>query len=141
MPEKTVECTIVGIMPALIACLVLLPLVTSIGYILSQAQARKEALRKIPEQAILAEVCRIIEEMHTLNRKLDKTERLFVTFSTINLSIQIHEAPTLQPPQLLLRELPRSKDFTREATRQSRCEESLIRESLWIIRISLTYSL
>ncbi|KAK9133211.1 hypothetical protein Scep_012739 [Stephania cephalantha] len=41
---------------------------------LEQAQAKKEALRKIPEQAILAEVRRMVEEMQTLNRKLDETE-------------------------------------------------------------------
>ncbi|KAK9155526.1 hypothetical protein Sjap_003006 [Stephania japonica] len=41
---------------------------------LEQAQARKAALRKIPEQAILGEVRRMVEEMQTLNRKLDETE-------------------------------------------------------------------
>ncbi|XP_015896707.1 uncharacterized protein LOC107430386 [Ziziphus jujuba] len=41
---------------------------------IQQAQERKAALRKIPEQAILAEVRRMVEEMQTLNRKLDETE-------------------------------------------------------------------
>ncbi|KAH7514253.1 hypothetical protein FEM48_Zijuj11G0069100 [Ziziphus jujuba var. spinosa] len=40
---------------------------------IQQAQERKAALRKIPEQAILAEVRRMVEEMQTLNRKLDET--------------------------------------------------------------------
>ncbi|XP_010246103.1 PREDICTED: uncharacterized protein LOC104589455 [Nelumbo nucifera] len=39
-----------------------------------QAQERKEALRRIPEQAVLAEVRRMVEEMQTLNRKLEETE-------------------------------------------------------------------
>ena len=38
-----------------------------------QAQERKAALRRIPEQAVLAEVRRMVEEMQTLNRKLDET--------------------------------------------------------------------
>ncbi|KAG9456304.1 hypothetical protein H6P81_000812 [Aristolochia fimbriata] len=38
------------------------------------AEARKMALRKIPEQAILAEVRRMVEEMQTLNQKLEETE-------------------------------------------------------------------
>ncbi|KAK9166327.1 hypothetical protein Scep_001518 [Stephania cephalantha] len=38
-----------------------------------QAQAKKEPLRKILEQAILAEVCRMVEQMQTLNRSLDET--------------------------------------------------------------------
>lgn len=41
---------------------------------LQQAQERKVALRKIPEQAILSEVRRMIEEMHNLNKKLEETE-------------------------------------------------------------------
>uniref|UniRef100_A0A251LF67 Uncharacterized protein n=1 Tax=Manihot esculenta TaxID=3983 RepID=A0A251LF67_MANES len=41
---------------------------------LQQAQERKTALRKIPEQAILSEVRRMVEEMQTLNRKLEETE-------------------------------------------------------------------
>lgn len=38
-----------------------------------QAQERKAALRKIPEQAILAEVRRMVEEMQNLNKKLEET--------------------------------------------------------------------
>ncbi|XP_058009484.1 uncharacterized protein LOC110647825 isoform X2 [Hevea brasiliensis] len=41
---------------------------------LQQAQERKAALRKIPEQAILSDVRRMVEEMQTLNRKLEETE-------------------------------------------------------------------
>ncbi|XP_050230579.1 uncharacterized protein LOC126679571 [Mercurialis annua] len=41
---------------------------------LTQAQERKAALRKIPEQTVLAEVRRMVEEMKTLNRKLEETE-------------------------------------------------------------------
>eukprot|EP00268_Persea_americana_P039780 TRINITY_DN3941_c0_g2_i2.p1 TRINITY_DN3941_c0_g2~~TRINITY_DN3941_c0_g2_i2.p1 ORF type:complete len:154 (+),score=52.43 TRINITY_DN3941_c0_g2_i2:422-883(+) len=41
---------------------------------LEQAQVRKAALRKIPEQAILGEVRRMVEEMQALNRKLEETE-------------------------------------------------------------------
>ncbi|KAJ7944681.1 IIIB transcription factor [Quillaja saponaria] len=39
-----------------------------------QAQARKAALRKVPEQVILAEVRRMVEEMQALNKKLEETE-------------------------------------------------------------------
>ncbi|XP_007039702.2 PREDICTED: uncharacterized protein LOC18606177 isoform X1 [Theobroma cacao] len=41
---------------------------------LLQAQERKADIRKIPEQAILAEVRRMVDEMQTLNRKLEETE-------------------------------------------------------------------
>ncbi|KAL5815088.1 hypothetical protein ACOSQ3_025883 [Xanthoceras sorbifolium] len=41
---------------------------------LQQAQERKAALRKLPEQAILSEVRRMVEEMQTLNKKLEETE-------------------------------------------------------------------
>uniref|UniRef100_A0A1D1Z734 Cortactin-binding protein 2 n=1 Tax=Anthurium amnicola TaxID=1678845 RepID=A0A1D1Z734_9ARAE len=41
---------------------------------IEQAQARKEALRKIPEQAILAEVRRMVEEMQAVQRKFEETE-------------------------------------------------------------------
>ncbi|KAK3225008.1 hypothetical protein Dsin_004870 [Dipteronia sinensis] len=41
---------------------------------LQQARERKAALRKIPEQVILAEVRRMVEEMQTLNKKLEETE-------------------------------------------------------------------
>ncbi|PON97869.1 IIIB transcription factor [Trema orientale] len=41
---------------------------------IKQAEERKAALRKIPEQAILAEVRRMVEEMQTLNKKLEETE-------------------------------------------------------------------
>lgn len=37
-----------------------------------QAQERKEALRKIPEQFILSEVRRMVEEMQNLNKKIDE---------------------------------------------------------------------
>lgn len=38
-----------------------------------QANERKLAIRKIPEQTILSEVRRMVEEMKTLNRKLEET--------------------------------------------------------------------
>nr|XP_023926543.1 uncharacterized protein LOC112037963 [Quercus suber] len=41
---------------------------------MKQAQERKAALRKVPEQAILAEVRRMVEEMQNLNKKLEETE-------------------------------------------------------------------
>ncbi|KAM3709705.1 hypothetical protein ACJW31_02G192900 [Castanea mollissima] len=40
---------------------------------MKQAQERKAALRKVPEQAILAEVRRMVEEMQNLNKKLEET--------------------------------------------------------------------
>ncbi|KAF5734243.1 hypothetical protein HS088_TW16G00690 [Tripterygium wilfordii] len=41
---------------------------------LRQAKERKEALRRIPEQTVLAEVRRMVEEMQTVNRRLEETE-------------------------------------------------------------------
>ncbi|XWS38643.1 hypothetical protein CRYUN_Cryun19dG0148500 [Craigia yunnanensis] len=41
---------------------------------LQQAQERKAALIKIPEQTVLAEVRRMVEDMQALNRKLEETE-------------------------------------------------------------------
>ncbi|CAJ2667907.1 unnamed protein product [Trifolium pratense] len=39
-----------------------------------QAQARKAAINKVPEQIILSEVRRMVEEMQALNKKLEETE-------------------------------------------------------------------
>ncbi|XP_008781502.1 uncharacterized protein LOC103701273 [Phoenix dactylifera] len=41
---------------------------------IEKAQARKEELRRIPEQAILAEVRRMVEQMQALNHQLEETE-------------------------------------------------------------------
>ena len=41
---------------------------------LKQAQERKLALRKIPEQMILSEVRQMVQEMQALNKKLEETE-------------------------------------------------------------------
>lgn len=41
---------------------------------MSEAEARKAAIRKIPEQVILSEVRQMVEEMQALNRKLEETE-------------------------------------------------------------------
>ncbi|XP_009788427.1 stress response protein NST1-like [Nicotiana sylvestris] len=41
---------------------------------LQQAEERKAAVRKIPEQIILSEVKRMVEEMQALNKKLEDTE-------------------------------------------------------------------
>ncbi|XVF51845.1 hypothetical protein PTKIN_Ptkin04bG0216700 [Pterospermum kingtungense] len=41
---------------------------------LQQAQARKAALRKIPEQTVLAEVRRMVEDMQAVNKRLEETE-------------------------------------------------------------------
>ena len=38
-----------------------------------QAQERKAALRKIPEQTVLSEVRRMVEDMQALNKKLEET--------------------------------------------------------------------
>nr|KJB51790.1 hypothetical protein B456_008G231600 [Gossypium raimondii] len=40
---------------------------------LQQAQARKAALRKIPEQTVLQEVRRMVEDMQALNKRLEET--------------------------------------------------------------------
>ncbi|XP_062073878.1 uncharacterized protein LOC133778071 [Humulus lupulus] len=41
---------------------------------IKQAEAKKAAIRKIPEQVILSEVRRMVEEMQNLNKKLEETE-------------------------------------------------------------------
>ncbi|XP_052171198.1 uncharacterized protein LOC127787274 [Diospyros lotus] len=41
---------------------------------LQQAEERKAAMRKVPEQIILSEVRRMVEEMQALNKKLEETE-------------------------------------------------------------------
>lgn len=41
---------------------------------LQQAQERKATLRKVPEQVILSEVRRMVEEMQALNKRLEETE-------------------------------------------------------------------
>ncbi|KAH0453890.1 hypothetical protein IEQ34_018214 [Dendrobium chrysotoxum] len=41
---------------------------------IEKAQARKTELKRLPEQAILAEVRRMVEEMQGLNRRLEETE-------------------------------------------------------------------
>ncbi|KAI4354644.1 hypothetical protein L6164_003491 [Bauhinia variegata] len=41
---------------------------------LQQAQAKKVAISKVPEQIILSEVRRMVEEMQNLNKQLEKTE-------------------------------------------------------------------
>ncbi|KGN60461.1 uncharacterized protein LOC101210706 [Cucumis sativus] len=41
---------------------------------LKQAEERKSAIRKLPEQTILGEVRRMVEEMQNLNKKLEETE-------------------------------------------------------------------
>uniref|UniRef100_A0A3Q7HRX6 Uncharacterized protein n=1 Tax=Solanum lycopersicum TaxID=4081 RepID=A0A3Q7HRX6_SOLLC len=43
---------------------------------LQQAEERKAAVRKIPEQMILSEVRRMVEEMQALNKKLEDTFEL-----------------------------------------------------------------
>lgn len=41
--------------------------------VFDQAEERKAAVRKIPEQMILSEVRRMVEEMQALNKKLEDT--------------------------------------------------------------------
>ncbi|KAG8379570.1 hypothetical protein BUALT_Bualt07G0102700 [Buddleja alternifolia] len=40
---------------------------------LQQAQERKAALKKVPEQIIISEVRRMVEDMQSLNKKLEET--------------------------------------------------------------------
>ncbi|ONK57263.1 uncharacterized protein A4U43_C10F18280 [Asparagus officinalis] len=41
---------------------------------MEKAQAKKAELKRVPEQVILSEVRRMVEEMQALNRKLEETE-------------------------------------------------------------------
>ncbi|KAF3777243.1 hypothetical protein EJ110_NYTH42037, partial [Nymphaea thermarum] len=45
-----------------------------------EAKERKEALRRIPEQAILSEVRRMVEEMQAVNKKLEETESAIIEY-------------------------------------------------------------
>ncbi|XP_024026883.1 uncharacterized protein LOC112093168 [Morus notabilis] len=49
---------------------------------IKQAEERKAAIRRIPEQAILGEVRRMVEEMQTLNKKLEETEAAIEEYFT-----------------------------------------------------------
>lgn len=40
---------------------------------MKKAQARRAAINKVPEQVILSEVRRMVEEMQALNKKLEET--------------------------------------------------------------------
>lgn len=62
----------------LFLCLVLIFMlrwqsVNALPLLSPQAEERRAAIRKIPEQAILGEVRRMVEEMQTLNKKLEET--------------------------------------------------------------------
>ncbi|CAN0858059.1 hypothetical protein LINGRAHAP2_LOCUS7054 [Linum grandiflorum] len=55
-----------------------------------QAQEKKLALRKIPEQTILSEVRTMVEEMQALNKKLEETEAVIDDyFKPINMQAEI----------------------------------------------------
>ncbi|CAN0858060.1 hypothetical protein LINGRAHAP2_LOCUS7054 [Linum grandiflorum] len=57
---------------------------------LQQAQEKKLALRKIPEQTILSEVRTMVEEMQALNKKLEETEAVIDDyFKPINMQAEI----------------------------------------------------
>lgn len=47
--------------------------------VFDKAQVRKAALGKVPEQIILSEVRKMVEEMQALNKKLEET----VSFSNL----------------------------------------------------------
>lgn len=47
---------------------------------LQKAQERKKALKKVPEQIILSEVRRMVEDMQALNKKLEETEAAIEEF-------------------------------------------------------------
>ncbi|XP_058114958.1 uncharacterized protein LOC131257978 [Magnolia sinica] len=73
---------------------------------LEQAQQRKVALRKIPEQAILAEVRRMVEEMQTLNQKLEETEAAIEEyFKPIDKEAQIIMNIQLEGEEKTMREM------------------------------------
>ncbi|KAJ8644803.1 hypothetical protein MRB53_006551 [Persea americana] len=70
------------------------------------AQARKASLRKIPEQAMLAEVRRMVEEMQTLNRKLEETEATIEEyFKPIDREAQIIMNMQLEGEEKTMREM------------------------------------
>lgn len=60
-------------------------------YYIIQAQARKADLRTIPEQVILSEVRRMVEQMQALNRQLVETVSHTLTYlSFIPFDIRMH---------------------------------------------------
>ncbi|XXG48058.1 hypothetical protein AAC387_Pa02g2597 [Persea americana] len=73
---------------------------------IKEAQARKASLRKIPEQAMLAEVRRMVEEMQTLNRKLEETEATIEEyFKPIDREAQIIMNMQLEGEEKTMREM------------------------------------
>ncbi|PKA56826.1 hypothetical protein AXF42_Ash002129 [Apostasia shenzhenica] len=73
---------------------------------IEEARARKMELRRAPEQAILAEVRRMVEEMQTLNRRLDKTEAAIEDyFKPIDKKVEIIMNLQLEKEEKQLKEM------------------------------------
>ncbi|KAA8526011.1 hypothetical protein F0562_007889 [Nyssa sinensis] len=73
---------------------------------LEQAQVRKAALKKIPEQVILSEVRRMVDEMQALNKKLEETEAAIEDyFKPIDKEAQIIMKMQLEGEEKTMREM------------------------------------
>ncbi|CAL9131595.1 unnamed protein product [Musa textilis] len=73
---------------------------------IEQAQARKADLRRIPEQAVLSEVRRMVEQMQALNRQLEETEATIEEyFKPIDKSAEIIMNMQLQKDEMQAKEM------------------------------------
>ncbi|THU70924.1 hypothetical protein C4D60_Mb08t30120 [Musa balbisiana] len=73
---------------------------------IEQAQARKADLRTIPEQVILSEVRRMVEQMQALNRQLVETEATIEEyFKPIDKSVEIIMNMQLQKDEKQAKEM------------------------------------
>ncbi|URE38619.1 hypothetical protein MUK42_15784 [Musa troglodytarum] len=71
-----------------------------------RAQARKADLRRIPEQAVLSEVRRMVEQMQALNRQLEETEATIEEyFKPIDKSAEIIMNMQLQKDEMQAKEM------------------------------------
>ncbi|CAK7356276.1 unnamed protein product [Dovyalis caffra] len=76
---------------------------------LQQAQERKAALRKIPEQFVLAEVRRMVEEMQNLNKKIDEIEASFEDhFNPIDKKAEIIMKTQLEGEESSMKEMTKA---------------------------------
>ncbi|KAK9275763.1 hypothetical protein L1049_023032 [Liquidambar formosana] len=73
---------------------------------LQQAEARKAALKRIPEQIILSELRRMVGDMQSLNKKLDETEAAIKEyFNPIDKEAEIIMKMQLEGEEKTMREM------------------------------------
>ncbi|KAK7350000.1 hypothetical protein VNO77_08001 [Canavalia gladiata] len=84
-----------------------------------QAQARKAAINKVPEQIILSEVRRMVEEMQTLNKKLEETEA----------AIEEYFKPLDQEAEIIMKMQLQREEKTSEMMMKALEEQALLQKA------------